>query len=208
MSDPLPRAHLAGALVVLVLAAIVGLRVTGSGERPAARAERPAVEVRAISSGAGAGVVVVHVAGGVRRPGVYELHHGSRVDDAVNEAGGPTRRAQLSGLNLAAELEDGRQVLVPERPSRQAQPGSAAPGPPAPAAPAAGEVGAVGGPPISLNTATLEQLDTLDGIGPATAQAILDWRDQNGGFGTVEELAQVPGIGEKRMATLRERVTT
>lgn len=208
MSAPLPRAHVAGALVVLVLAAVVGLRVTGADQRPATRAQRPSVEVRAVSADAGAGAVVVHVAGGVRRPGVYELDPGSRVDDAVNEAGGPTRRAQLSGLNLAAELEDGRQVLVPERLSRQAQGGSGGPGQPAAPVPAAGGVGAVGGPPISLNTATVEQLDTLDGIGPATAQAILDWRDQNGGFGSVEELAQVPGIGEKRMATLRERVTT
>ena len=123
---------------------------------------------------------------------------GARIDDAVREAGGATGRADLSGVNLAAKVEDGRQVLVPEKAPR--------------VAPASGGGGteaatpATAGQPINLNTATLEQLDTLAGVGPATAQKILDFRDEHGGFGTVDELAEVPGIGEKRLASLKEQV--
>ena len=135
--------------------------------------------------------VIVHVAGAVRSPGVYRMRQNARVDDAVGRAGGATARADLSQVNLAAKVEDGRQVLVPERP-RAGAPGVAAE--PAP------------GMPLNLNTASLEQLDELDGIGPATAQNILDYREANGGFGSVEELGQVPGIGDVRLASLREQV--
>jgi competence protein ComEA len=114
----------------------------------------------------------------------------------VAEAGGPTRRADLGGLNLAATVEDGRQVLVPER----ARAGATAPAGATTAAPAEGQ-------PLNLNTATLEQLDTLSGVGPTTAQKILDFREERGGFGSVEELGEIPGIGDKRLATLREEVT-
>jgi competence protein ComEA len=140
--------------------------------------------------------VVVHVAGAVREPGVYRLRSGARVDDAVGRAGGATSRADLSQVNLAAKVEDGRQVLVPRRVTAAAAAmsgGSAA-------------VPATPGVPLNLNTATLEQLDELDGIGPATAQQILDYREAHGGFGSVEELGQVSGIGEKRLASLREQV--
>jgi competence protein ComEA len=144
--------------------------------------------------------VTVHVAGAVRRPGVYRLRQGERVDDALQRAGGATRRADLSAVNLAAKVEDGRQILVPVR-ARTAPAATAAPAAPgAPGAPAAPAQ------PVNLNTATLEQLDTLDGIGPGLAQAILQYREEHGGFGSVDDLAQVPGIGEKRMATLREQV--
>jgi competence protein ComEA len=136
--------------------------------------------------------VIVHVAGAVRSPGVYRMRPNARVDDAVGRAGGATARADLSQVNLAAKVEDGRQVLVPERP-RAGAPATAA-AEPAP------------GVPLNLNTATLEQLDELDGIGPATAQSILDYREENGGFGSVEELGQVPGIGDVRLASLREQV--
>jgi competence protein ComEA len=132
--------------------------------------------------------VTVHVAGAVREPGVYHLRAGSRVVDAVHRAGGARRRADLAALNLAAKLEDGRQVLVPRR-------GAAPPG----ATPAEGV-------PLDLNTATAEQLDELDGIGPAMAETILKYREAHGGFGSIEELGQVPGIGEKRLASLREQV--
>jgi competence protein ComEA len=148
------------------------------------------------ADGSGAGVVV-HVAGAVREPGVYRLRAGARVDDAVGRAGGATSKADLSQVNLAAEVEDGRQVLVPERVTA-AQ--AAAGGGGTAAAPVAPGV------PLNLNTATIEQLDELDGIGPATAQQILDYREAQGGFGSVDELNQVPGIGEKRMASLREQV--
>jgi competence protein ComEA len=118
-------------------------------------------------------------------------------DDAVGRAGGATSKADLSQVNLAAEVEDGRQALVPERvTAAQAAAGGGATA----AAPV------VPGVPLNLNTATIEQLDELDGIGPATAQQILDYREAQGGFGSVEELNQVPGIGEKRMASLRDQV--
>ena len=108
----------------------------------------------------------------------------------------PTRRADLSQINRAAKLEDGRQILVPRRArgARRPRPPPAARPRPPPAQ------------PVNLNTATLEQLDTLDGVGPATAQKILDYRNEHGGFGSVDELDQIPGIGEKRLAALREQV--
>jgi len=144
------------------------------------------------------GRATVHVAGAVRRPGVYRLAGDARVADAVDRAGGAERGADLTAVNLAAEIKDGRQIIVPEQ-------GAAAAG----GMPAAGGASTPGAPatPINLNTATLEQLDTLEGIGPGLAQRILTYRDEQGGFGDVEELGQVPGIGEKRLAALRERVT-
>jgi competence protein ComEA len=114
------------------------------------------------------------------------------VADALARAGGARRRADVGAVNLAAELQDGRQVLVPLR----AKGGGVAV---AGAAPAPGV-------PLDLNTATVEQLDELDGIGPATAQQIVAYREAHGGFGSVEELDQVPGIGETRLAALRDKV--
>jgi competence protein ComEA len=195
MAD-LTHRQLALCVAGVVLAVVLGLRQLGGGAdgagAPPARA--PAIEVQDGSQAGGR--VVVHVAGAVRQPGVYKLRASARVDDAVAEAGGPTRRADLGGLNLAATVEDGRQVLVPER-ARAGAPGAAAT---TAAAPAEGQ-------PLNLNTATLEQLDTLSGIGPTTAQKILEFRDERGGFGSVEELGEIPGIGDKRLATLREEVT-
>ena len=167
------------------------------------------------------GRLTVHVAGAVRRPDVYRLPAGARVDDAVRRAGGPRGRADLAAVNLAARLEDGRQVLVPEwaagvgggSPSAGAVAagggGAGAGGAASTGAAGGGATGAAGaaGAPINLNTATLEQLDTLDGVGPGIAQRILDYRRQHGGFGRVEELGEVPGIGAKRLATLTALVT-
>jgi competence protein ComEA len=121
------------------------------------------------------------------------MRAGARVDDAVRRAGGALPRADLTQVNLAAKVEDGRQILVPRRISASV-PAPAASGTPQP------------GVPLNLNTATLEQLDTLPGVGPATAQKILDYREQHGGFGSVEELGQVPGIGDVRLAALRDLV--
>ena len=131
--------------------------------------------------------------------GAYQVATRPRVDDAVERAGGATRRADLGGLDLAAKLEDGRQVRVPER-TADAD-GSTAP--------AAGGAAASASPkqPINLNTATLEQLGTLSGIGPATAQKILDFREARGGFSSVEELGEIPRIGAARLASLRDEVT-
>ena len=139
-----------------------------------------------------AGVALVHVAGAVERPGVYRLREGERIQDAVRRAGGARRGADLNAINLAAKVADGQQVVVPRR-------GSAA------VAPTAASGGA-SQPPVSLNTATAEQLDTLDGVGPATAQKILDWRRQHGGFRSIDDLGEVPGIGPKKLAALRTKV--
>ncbi len=178
----------------------VALDATGGVATVAERAgEPPAVSVQR----AGGGRVTVHVAGAVRRPGIYRLPGGARVDDALRIAGGPKPRADLTAVNLAAKLEDGRQVLVPER-ARGGAPAAPATGA---GPPAVGGAGAAPAAPINLNTATLEQLDTLDGVGPGIAQRIIDYREQHGGFARVDELAEVPGIGDKRMATLRPLVT-
>jgi competence protein ComEA len=159
------------------------------------------------------GRVTVHVAGAVRHPGLYRLPIGSRVDDALRRAGGAARRADLDAINLAAKLEDGRQVLVPLRPPA-ARGGGGVAGAGGGATGTAGVGGAGSAPgsgapaaPVNLNTATLEQLDTLDGVGPGIAQRILDYRQQHGGFSRVEELGEVPGIGDKRLATLTPLVT-
>src|SRR4051794_25522767 len=163
--------------------------------RPASGSRSSGVRVQAASDA----LVVVHVAGEVRRPGVYRLRGSDRVQDAVKLAGGATRRANLDGLNLAAKLEDGRQIVVP----RKGAGGAVAAASDAPA----GGGGGGGGGPVNLNTATAEQLDGLDGVGPTTAQKIIDYREQHGGFGSVTELDRITGIGEKRMATLRDQVT-
>ena len=189
MPEPTPRQLVLCGLALLglvVLAVVYAARDEGVAAGPRGG---PSLEVRGAEAG---GALVVHVAGAVRQPGVYRLRAGARVADAVRRAGGARRRADLGAVNLAAELQDGRQVLVPLR----ARGG----GPPvAGAAPAPGV-------PLDLNTATVEQLDELDGIGPATAQQIVAYREAHGGFGSVEELDQVPGIGETRLAALRDKV--
>jgi competence protein ComEA len=138
--------------------------------------------------------VVVDVAGEVRDPGVYRMPAGSRVNDAVARAGGATGGANLAAINLAARLGDGQQVVVPS----QAPTGAAAAVDPA----AAGAAGAATGP-ISLGSATVADLDTIDGIGPVTAQKIIEFRDQHGGVSSVDELSQISGIGPATMESLR-----
>ena len=139
----------------------------------------------------GGGELVVHVAGAVAHPGVYRLPAGSRVTDAVERAGGASRAAVPDAINLAAVLADGQQVVVPARA------GTAV----AQAAGATAEDG-----PISLGTATVEDLDTIEGIGPVTAQGILDFRDENGGISSVDDLDQISGIGPATMDALRDRL--
>ncbi|MFN8133160.1 MAG: ComEA family DNA-binding protein [Solirubrobacteraceae bacterium] len=214
----IPRPQLAVYAAAAIAVVLIGARYLHDTQSPAAPARAPAA--RADTAGAvrisdsTGGWAVVQVAGAVRRPGVYRLRAGARADDAVRMAGGPLPEADLSGVNLAAKAEDGRQIIVPAR----APAGGA--GAPAPGGPAAGAAGASGvpapgaavpgaaaGPPINLNTATAEQLDQLDGVGPITAQKILAYRQAHGGFRSVSELGQVPGIGDKRLAALRARVT-
>ena len=175
-------------------------QVSATRGAPTPPAPQPAPSASVTIGRAGGGRVTVHVAGAVRRPGVYRLASGARVNDALRRAGGPRRHADLDAVNLAAKLEDGRQILVPER--------VAAPPPGSGALPAPSGTASTGlAAPVNLNTATLEQLDTLDGVGPGIAQRILDYRRQHGGFARVEELGEVPGIGAKRLATLTPLVT-
>ncbi len=135
--------------------------------------------------------LVVHVVGAVRRPGLYRLPAGSRVADAIERAGGARRGAALALVNLAAPLADGGQIVVPVRGVPTAV-GSA--------------VGASPAGPVHLNTATLEELDSLPGVGPVTAQKIVDYRDKHGSFGSVDELDAVPGIGPTRLEQLRDLI--
>jgi competence protein ComEA len=138
--------------------------------------------------------VVVDVVGAVRRPGLYRLAQDSRIADAVTRAGGATPKADLAQVNLAAPLADGEQVVVPRRGPTGAAPGSGSAAPDGPAT------------PVQLSTATLEELDSLPGVGPVTAQKILDYREKHGAFQSVDELDAVPGIGPKRLEQLRDLV--
>jgi competence protein ComEA len=140
------------------------------------------------------GMLVVDVEGQVARPGLQRVPAGSRAGVAVDAAGGLTRGGDATAVNLAAPLHDGQQIVVPKRGAAAAAAAPAVPGA-APAGPSA---------PISLSSATVAQLDTLDGIGPTLAQRIVQYREAHGGFRSVDELKQVEGIGEKRFAALRK----
>jgi competence protein ComEA len=178
----------AGALAILLV--LAGKLLAGGGA-----AHLPPAFPVAAAPPAPAPRLVVDVAGAVRRPGLYRLQKGARIADAVARAGGATAKAALDGVNLAAPLADGEQVVVPER----------APGVSSGAAPAApGGPGAAG--PVSLSTATAEQLDALPGIGPVTAQKIVDYRSEHGSFHSVDELDAVSGIGPAKLDQLRELV--
>lgn len=144
--------------------------------------------------------LVVAVSGRVRRPGVVTVPAGARVIDVLKAAGGPLPGADLGMLNLARKVADGELVTV----------GVPAPAPGGPAtgggAPPAGAAAGGADGPIDLNTATLAELDTLPGVGPVLAQRILDWRTEHGRFATVDQLSDVPGIGDARLAQLRDLV--
>lgn len=135
--------------------------------------------------------VYVHVSGGVAAPGLYVLHGGARVVDAIAAAGGFAADAERGGVNLARPLSDGEQLAVPL----------------VGAAPPASTGGAAGDGRVNLNTADAAALDTLPRIGPAMAERIIAWRDDNGGFTSVEDLLAVPGIGDKMLESLRDQVT-
>ena len=178
------------AVALLALLAVAGRRLAATGATEPPRTVAAAIAPVAPAAPAR---ILVHVVGAVRRPGLYRVRDGARVADAVARAGGAGPRADLAALNLAAPVVDGVQVVVPAR----AAPGGGTP-PAAPAGPAA---------KLSLGSATLEQLDTLPGIGPVTAQKILDYRTEHGPFGSVDDLDAVPGIGPATVEELRDLVT-
>lgn len=181
-----------------------------SGSPPVAAASHPvAPSSAAAPPRSPTGFLVVDVAGKVRHPGVYRLPLGSRVVDAVRAAGGPRRAVDTSSVNLAAPVSDGEQVVVGARLA------AAGPGAPGGAIPVGGVIPAGGsgstaapdGAPVDLNTATLEQLETLPGVGPVLGQNILDWREAHGRFTTVDQLRDVNGIGDVRFGQLQPLVT-
>jgi competence protein ComEA len=188
-----------GAIAVAVL--LLGARWLGSGGADSdaqafGSASQHSASNDSVDVDQAAGGLVVHVAGEVRQPGVYRLAAGSRVTDAVERAGGVTSHGSADAINLAATLADGQQVVVP---AKVASPPGVAGGT------AAGTSTAPAGP-ISLGTATVEQLDTIEGIGPVTAADIIEFRDQQGGLSSVDELDQVSGIGPATMEALRARL--
>jgi competence protein ComEA len=212
-----PAPALVGVAIMLALAVVVfGVRIAwaraesrpsvvspSASQRPSALEHggttSPALlPASASASGGRASQVVVHVVGQIRRPGVVTLPAGSRVADAVREAGGALPGADLSGVNMARVLVDGEQIRVPK-------PGEAVPS--AGPAGAAGAGPASGGGLVNINSADLATLDTLPGVGPVLAQRILDWRAEHGRFSTVEELGEVSGIGDKLLAQLTPKVT-
>jgi competence protein ComEA len=177
--------------VALLLVGARAIRGEGGAGTSFAAADTGGAKGGSFSISGQAGDLVVDVTGAVRHPGVYRMPAGSRVNDAVQRAGGSTGKAELEAVNLAARLADGQQVVVPEH--------LAAGG--AGATTAGSEEG-----PISLGTATVEQLEEIEGIGPVTAGDIVEFRDEHGGLSSVDQLDQVPGIGPATMAALRERL--
>ena len=181
----------AAVAAALVFAAVRALGGGGGEAPPPVRVEGGQAGAPAAAGGPSRTGLYVHVAGAVRRPGLYRVPDGARVAVALERAGGPTRTAELAAVNLAAPVEDGQQVVVPAR-------GTAAPGGTATGAPGAP------GAQLSLATATADELDSLDGIGPTLAERILAFRDEHGGFRSIDQLREVDGIGEKRFEALKE----
>ena len=203
------RRVLLGALV-LALVLVVGARFVVRAGSAAGPGAPPIIGSAEASAGGGAGggaapvvssKLVVYVVGAVRRPGVYRVAEGTRIEDAVLRAGGTTPRADLIGVNLAAPLIDGEQVLVPARLPAAVAAAEGADVSGGGTVPAGG--GAVPAGPVQLSVATIEQLDTLPGIGPVTAQKIVDYRTAHGAFRSVDALDDVPGIGPSRVEQLR-----
>jgi competence protein ComEA len=176
--------------LVLTLCVVGVVLVGGRVLRPAAphSTAPPLIRPRATARATPAKLLVVDVAGAVRHAGLYRLPQGSRIADALARAGGATAHAELDLVNLAAPVADGEQVLVPARGASGAAPGGAGASPTA---------------PVDLNSATAEQLDALPGIGPVTAQKIVDYRQAHGPFTSVDDLDAIPGIGPSRIDNLR-----
>ena len=206
--ETLTRGELTGLVVVIVITlAGAGFWYTRSLPRPVQIAASAAARVpipgstetaglpgdQTASPGVSATPVIVDVTGWVRVPGVYEFAPGDRVIDAVNRAGGARKGADLSAVNLASLLTDGIQIVIP----RAGEPGAAG----------GGATGAGGAPLVNLNTATEQQLETLSGVGPVLANAIVQYRSQHGPFRAVANLLDVSGIGPATLEELRPQVT-
>jgi competence protein ComEA len=195
-SLPVSRRHaLVLAVVLLALLALAGRMLAGAGGATAGAEPEPVAQLVPERSAA-AEQLTVHVAGAVRRPGLYRLAEGQRVADAIARAGGASAKADTAAINLAAPLADGIQVRVPSRVAVAA--GTTAAG---------AEEGAAAAGRVSLSSATLVELDALPGVGPVTAQKILDYRAAHGGFRSVDDLDAIPGIGPARLEQLREVAT-
>jgi competence protein ComEA len=188
---PLSRRQLFGGAIVVAVVLVLALRHFGGGGAGAAAPSYAPLSATGSATPTAAKLLVIDVAGYVRRPGLYKMPADSRVDDAIRAAGGATRKAQLDAVNLAAPIADGQQIVVP---------GSGAGGVAAASSPAGSSPSA----PLSLNSATLEQLETLPGVGPVTAQKILDFRQKHGAFSSLDELDAIPGIGSARIEQLRD----
>jgi competence protein ComEA len=185
----LSRRQLFGAAAAVAVLLLLAIRHFGSSGSAAPAVTPLPAPVRATP--AATKLLVIDVAGAVRHAGLYRLRSGSRIDDAIAAAGGPTAKAQLETVNLAAPVADGEQIVVP---------GRGVAGAAAASSPAAGTSPSA---PLDLNSATLEQLESLPGVGPVTAQKILDYRQAHGAFHSVAELEGVPGIGPAHMAQLK-----
>ena len=231
MFDP-DRRHLIAYVAAAAVLVVIALRMVG-GDRgsaaPAISVAAPSPPARSPASRprepAAAGVIWVDVAGAVRRPGLYSLPKDARIATALRRAGGVTRRAERAAVNLAAKLADGQQVFVPARVGAAARTHSAgaAAGSAGAASAGAGSTGAAsagagstgaastgaasGGRSVSLSTATQAELETLEGIGPALAARIIEYREQNGGFRSIDQLREVSGIGDKRFEALEDSIS-
>ncbi|GAS86074.1 ComEA family DNA-binding protein [Mycolicibacterium brisbanense] len=212
-ADP-GRAGAVGLAVVGVLAVLVTVfTLVRDKPPPVTAANLPPVQMVSSASAtpsAAAGPVVVSVVGLVQKPGLVTLDAGARIADALTAAGGPLDGADLVGLNMARRLTDGEQVVVgiAAPPGRPTTMGSSVTGGSTGASTASATPAAGHGPagPVDLNTATVEQLDALPGVGPVTAAAIVAWRDTHGRFGSVDQLGEVDGIGPARLEKLRPLV--
>ena len=196
-----PRVGIAALLVVALVVGFVWYRLGSSESAGSPRTSAPPSTSAPSSASAGdarkGGRVTIHVAGAVTKPGVYELDADARVIDAVESAGGGASDADLNRLNLAAKVADGQRVLV--------QRVGEAPAPAAPGSPGGGSADPTA--LVNLNSATPAELEALPGIGPTLAEAIIAERERRGGFRSVNELRDVRGIGEKRFADLKDKVT-
>lgn len=183
-----------------VVLGVVGVAVLGAGGLWYLRSLPQPVRIRAPTPGptisTAPQTVLVHVAGWVRRPGVYEFREGDRVVDAIEAAGGPRGGADLGALNLAAVLVDAQQVLVPKRGASVAETGTA---PPDSGSAAAGQL-------VNVNTATPAELEALPGIGPVLAEAIVAYREEHGPFASIDQLEDVSGIGPVTLEEIRDLV--